>query len=132
MTYQPVSPSQRVLIAEDGKRQCAELVLLLKSMGFEDISVATTAHEAIRFAVQLRPDIVVLDGLLPGMHGFEVARFIRNIDPTYRPRILLATAIYKNVRYENEAILKYGIDAYMVKPITKDALRGAMAGQVTA
>ncbi len=132
MSGQIVSGSQRVLVAEDGQRQCAELVQLLKSLGFQDISVASTAHEAIRFAVQLRPDIVVLDGLLPGMHGFEVARFIRNIDSTYRPRIVLATAIYKSVRYENEARLKYGIDAYIVKPITSDTLRGAVASQLIA
>jgi CheY-like chemotaxis protein len=126
MSDQIVSASPRVLVAEDGVRQCAELVQLLKNMGFQDVTAASTAHEAIRFAVQLRPDIVVLDGLLPGMHGFEVARFIRNIDTTYRPRIVFATAIYKNVRYENDAKLKYGIDAYIVKPITRDALRGAM------
>ena len=132
MSDPTVPASRRVLVAEDGLRQCAELVQLLETMGFHDINVASTAHEAIRFAVQLRPDIVVLDGLLPGMHGFEVARFIRSIDAAYRPHIVLATAIYKNVRYENEARLKYGIDAYIVKPITRDALRGAMGTLLAA
>lgn len=127
LAEQPIDcNSDCVLIAEDGKKQRAELVRLLETMGFQDIHVAATAHEAIRLAVQLRPNLVILDGLLPGMHGFEVARFIRGIDPAYNPRIVLATAIYKNVRYENEAKLKYGIDAYMVKPVTRDLLQLAV------
>lgn len=132
MSEENGSAVDRVLVAEDSRRQCAELVQVLETLGARDISVASTAHEAIRLAVQLRPDIIVLDGLLPGMHGFEVARFIRHIDPGYCPRIIFATAIYKGVRYENEARLKYGIDAYVVKPITPERLRVAMAGRLAA
>ena len=132
MHVESVSAADRVLIAEDSRRQCAELVEVLESLGARDITVANTGHEAIRMAVQLRPNIIVLDGLLPGMHGFEVARFIRHIDPTYQPRIIFATAIYKSVRYENEARLKYGIDAYVVKPVTEAGLRAAMSGKLAA
>jgi two-component system cell cycle response regulator len=132
MSEESVSVTDLVLIAEDSRRQCAELVQVLETLGARDIRIANTGHEAIRMAFQLRPSIIVLDGLLPGMHGFEVARFIRQIDPNYHPRIIFATAIYKSVRYENEAKLKYGIDAYVVKPITHDGLRAAMAGQLAA
>lgn len=122
--------SNTILIAEDERRQCAELVSQLTAMGRSEISVATTAHEAIRLAVQLRPSVVILDGLLPGMHGFEVARFIRSVDHDYRPRIILTTAIYKNIRYRNEAKLKYGVDAYLVKPVTAEALSEALEAPV--
>jgi len=122
---------ERILVAEDGRQQRAEIVALLERMGFAEILVATTAHEAIRMAMQSRPDIVVLDGLLPGMHGFEVARFIRNCDPTYQPRIIFMTAIYKNIRYQNEARLQYGIDAYVIKPITEIALCTALSSGST-
>ena len=63
-----------------------------------------------------------LDGLLPQMHGFEIARFVRRIDRGYRPHIAMMTAIYKNVRYQNEARLKYGIDDYILKPLQPEAL----------
>ena len=118
--------SPRVLVVEDERRQCAELVRQLETIGGHAIHVATTAHEAIRLAVQLRPAVIILDGLLPGMHGFEVARFIRGVDAAYRPRIVLTTAIYKHIRYRNEARLKYGVDAYLVKPVTPEALQEAM------
>ena len=117
----------RVLIAEDGRAQRAEVVALLNRLAFSEVLEARTAHEAIKIAMQSRPEVVILDGLLPGMHGFEVARFLRKADPNYRPRIIFVTAIYKNVRYQNEAKLLYGIDAYVIKPITEDALRFALA-----
>jgi CheY-like chemotaxis protein len=117
----------RILIAEDGRAQRAEVVELLERLAFTEVFEAQTAHEAIKIAMQSRPEVVILDGLLPGMHGFEVARFIRNADPAYRPHIIFVTAIYKNVRYQNEAKLLYGIDAYVIKPVTEDALRFALA-----
>ena len=116
----------RVLVAEDGKRQCAELVEILTQFGCREVMTAHTAHEAIRIAMQARPETVIVDGLLPGMHGFEVARFIRGSDPAYRPRIIFVTAVYKNIRYQNEAKLTYGIDAYVIKPVTVQALASAL------
>ncbi|HYC87858.1 MAG TPA: response regulator [Thermoanaerobaculia bacterium] len=132
MPVEDVATAVRVLVAEDSRRQCAELVEILKTLGARDIRIANTGHEAIRMASQFRPNLIVLDGLLPGMHGFEVARFIRGIDPAYQPRIIFTTAIYKNVRYENEARLKYGIDAYVVKPVTEEGLRMAMSRKLAA
>jgi DNA-binding response OmpR family regulator len=49
-----------------------------------------------------RPDLILLDGLLPEMYGFKIARFIRRIDANYRPHIAIMTAIYKHMRYQNE------------------------------
>jgi CheY-like chemotaxis protein len=118
--------ADRVLVAEDGRVQCAEMVEILTQFGCREILTAHTGHEAIRIALQMRPDTVIVDGLLPGMHGFEVARFIRNSDPTYQPRIIFITAIYKTIRYQNEAKLTYGIDAYVIKPVTVEALATAL------
>jgi response regulator RpfG family c-di-GMP phosphodiesterase len=59
---------------------------------------------------------------------FEVARFVRALDPAYRPRIAIITAIYKDTRYQNEARLKYGVDHYLVKPVTRDQVASAVFG----
>ena len=110
-----------VLVVEDQTRQREQLVAELNALNIAPI-VAVDAHDAIRKAAVRRPEVILLDGLLPGMHGFEVARFVRHIDPEYRPFIVITTAIYKAVRYENEARLKYGIDMYVMKPITSETL----------
>ena len=121
--YSATLAPMQILVVEDERRQREYMVDILSANGTQVVS-ASTAHEAIRMAAQLRPAVIILDGLLPGMHGFEVARFIRALDPSYRPRIVMMTAIYKHMRYQNEAKLKYGIDDYLVKPINEEQLNG--------
>jgi CheY-like chemotaxis protein len=110
-----------VLIAEDTAKLREELVAQLTALGIEP-SVAKSGFEALKLVQQGRPDLILLDGLLPEMHGFEIARAVRKLDKDYHPRIVLITAIYKGVHYQNEARLKYGIDDYLIKPVSKQAL----------
>lgn len=105
-----------VLVVEDQDRQSAALIETLRAAGIEPLW-ARDGHQAIRITAIERPSVIFLDGLLPGMHGFEVARFIRHIDSSYHPYIVMLTGIYKNVTYRNDAILRYGIDEYVIKPI---------------
>ena len=114
----------RVLIAEDEVKTREMVIEMLNSLGCETL-VARTGFEAIRIAEEQRPNVIVLDGLLPEMHGFEVARFIRNLSGDYRPRIVILTAIYKNQRYQSEA-RKYGVDHYLVKPAKRNELANAI------
>jgi DNA-binding response OmpR family regulator len=104
------------LIVDDDRLVRARLNEYLGSNGFQTLE-SKTAYEAIQAAAQYRPQVILLDGLLPQMHGFEVARMINALDVTYKPRIIMMTAIYKHIRYRNEARLKYGIANYLVKPI---------------
>ncbi|MEA2237605.1 MAG: hypothetical protein QOC81_2329 [Thermoanaerobaculia bacterium] len=112
-----------VLIVEDERKLRWALIESFRAM---DITAMTASggYEAIRVAGECRPDLILLDGLLPEMHGFEIARFIRKIDVDYRPHIALMTAIYKHTRYQNEARLKYGIDDYLIKPVAPQMLAG--------
>lgn len=109
-------PSPLALIVDDDRMVRARLSDHLGIHGYR-IAQSKTAYEAIQAAAQERPEIILLDGLLPQMHGFEVARMINALDVEYKPRIVLMTAIYKHIRYRNEARLKYGITDYLVKPI---------------
>ncbi|HVR40953.1 MAG TPA: response regulator [Thermoanaerobaculia bacterium] len=112
---------QSVLIVEDHRLTRDVLTEYARDLGFETVT-ASCAYEGLRIAAVNRPDAILLDGLLPQMHGFELTRLLRNIDPGYRPRIILMTAIYKHIRYQNEARLKYGIDTYIIKPVSKEQL----------
>jgi DNA-binding response OmpR family regulator len=112
-----------VLIVEDERKLRWSLIEEFRAMGIEALT-ASSGYEAIRIAGESRPDLVLLDGLLPEMHGFEIARFIRRIDANYHPRIAIMTAIYKHTRYQNEARLKYGIDDYLIKPVLPQSLAG--------
>lgn len=112
-----------VLIVEDERKLRWSLIESFRSLGISPLT-ASGGYEAIRIAGESRPDLVLVDGLLPEMHGFEIARFIRKIDAGYHPHIALMTAIYKHTRYQNEAKLKYGIDDYLIKPVSPQLLAG--------
>jgi CheY-like chemotaxis protein len=114
-----------VLVVDDDRLARNAVVEHLRILGYETLE-ASSGFEAIRMAATHRPAVVVVDGLLPNMHGFEVSRFIRASDVTYSPRIIMVTGVYKNVRYRNDARLKYGIDSYLHKPVSREALGAAL------
>jgi len=120
-SVQPQSGLPVVLVVEDERKLRWSLIEQFGDMGIE-VLTAKSGYEAIRIAGEMRPDLILLDGLLPEMHGFEIARFIRRIDAGYRPHIAIMTAIYKHTRYQNEARLKYGIDDYLIKPVLPHSL----------
>jgi DNA-binding response OmpR family regulator len=124
LLYFPIDETlPSVLIVEDERKLRASLVETFRSMNI-DAMTASGGYEAIRIASECRPDLILVDGLLPEMHGFEISRFVRRIDADYHPRIALMTAIYKQTRYQNEAKLKYGVDDYLIKPVHPAQLAG--------
>src|SRR5216683_3594469 len=116
----------RVLIAEDEKKTRSILVEMVQGLGCETVEAAT-GYEAVKQVQEHRPDVLLLDGLLPEMHGFEIARFARSLASEYQPRIVVITAIYKDERYEKEA-KQFGVDAYLTKPVTRDSVAAAIFG----
>lgn len=112
--------SKRILIAEDEPNIVISLEFLLKQAG-HDVSVARDGDEALRLSREARPDLVVLDIMLPRVDGFEVCRRMRE-DPLLRDtRILVLTA--RGRETEIARGLGAGADAYMTKPFaTRDLL----------
>jgi len=122
-------PMSSVLVVEDERKSRARLCEQIRQLGIEPMEAAT-GFEAIRVAGERRPQLIFLDGLLPQMHGFEVSRVIRRLDALYRPRIVFMTGIYKNLRYHNDAKLKYGVDDYVIKPLGDDVVARLLRHQM--
>ena len=68
--------AKKVLIAEDEPNIVLSLEFLLKGAGYE-VAVARDGSEALKLTGTLRPDLIVLDVMLPSVNGFEVCRQIR-------------------------------------------------------
>lgn len=117
----------RVLIAEDERKTRASLVEIVSGLGC-DVVVASSGLEAIKKAQETRPNVLLLDGLLPEMHGFEIARVVSKIDPNYHPRIVVVSGIYKSQKYREEAMSQFHVDGYILKPFQKDAVARAIFG----
>ena len=103
---------RRLLLVEDERRITAPLVSALETEGFET-HVAETAAEALELAARLRPDLVLLDLMLPDGSGFDVCRRLRGDSEV---PIIMLTA--RGDEADRVAGLELGADDYIVKPFS--------------
>ncbi len=85
------------------------------------LEVAVFGQEALDKAVVFKPDIILLDIMMPGMDGYEVCRKIRSIPGLYFTKIIMLSA--KAMDSEKIEGYEAGADDYIVKPFNKDELR---------
>jgi len=112
--------SARILIAEDEPNIVTSLEFLLQKKGYE-VRVARDGEEALRLTESFRPDVVLLDVMMPIRNGFEVCRMIRDNAALASVKIVMLTARGRDA--ERDKGLALGADAYMTKPFsTKELL----------
>jgi DNA-binding response OmpR family regulator len=105
------SRQELVLVIEDDPTLRLGLTKTLRSEGFR-VEVAKTGPEGIDMARAARPDLVLLDVMLPGLNGFEVCEELRRADAELP--ILMVTA--KGEEHDRVRGLRLGADDYIVKP----------------
>jgi DNA-binding response OmpR family regulator len=112
MTAKPAEGRQEtVLVVEDDPTLRLGLQKTLRSAGFS-VEVAKTGPEGLSAALAARPDLVLLDVMLPGMNGFEICEELRRYDADVP--ILMVTA--KGEEHDKVRGLRLGADDYIVKP----------------
>lgn len=103
----------RVLLVEDDAASAYLARFLLTSAGF-DTHEAHDGLSAVDSAVELTPDIVLMDIMLPGIDGLEAVRRIRAaVDPA--PVCIALTA--HAMKGDREAMMHAGCDGYIAKPV---------------
>ena len=111
---------KKVLIAEDESNILVSLEFLMEQSGYEIRTVAD-GEEALRVAREFRPDLMLLDVMLPLRNGFEVCQLIREAPDSSAMKIVMLTA--KGRDTEVAKGLALGADAYITKPFaTRDLL----------
>lgn len=108
----------RILVVEDDPANARMLALLLTSAG-ADVQVALTAHAALDVLQHVRPHVVILDLVLPGMSGLALAEALQ-ATPSTRNIILIAVSVVDGPETERRA-LAAGCSAYVRKPIDADS-----------
>jgi two-component system OmpR family response regulator len=103
----------RLLVVDDEPNILELLSASLRFAGF-DVATATNGNDALRVAASYRPDLVVLDVMMPGLDGFEVVRRLRKEEE--RVPVLFLTA--KDATEDKVAGLTLGGDDYITKPFS--------------
>lgn len=104
-----------VLVVEDEADVMDLLRYNLNKSGF-DVLIATSGLEGLEKASQHRPDLILLDIMLPGMNGYEVCKKLRNTAETASIAIVMLTA--KGETLERVKGLELGVDDYVTKPFS--------------
>jgi DNA-binding response OmpR family regulator len=115
----------RVLIADDSHIFRVFVADVLKDHGLEVLEAAT-GREAMETMLNERPQLAILDGLMPLLSGFEVIEKVREAAPDYKPVVFIVTAVYKGRRWESEARRKYYVEEYLQKPFEPQDLSEAI------
>ena len=107
--------AKRILIAEDEPNIIESLVFLLNRAGCE-VTVETDGGKALATALEMAPDLLVLDVMLPGMTGYEVLRELRADERTKALPVIVLTA--KGQREDRNTALDSGADLFITKPFS--------------
>ena len=111
----------KILVVDDEPHIVMMLEARLRKNGFE-VATADSGAEAMAKVKQDRPDLVVLDVMMPVMSGFEVCRMLKENPATKAIPVILLTA--KSTERDQTLGISAGADAYVTKPYTPEELLG--------
>jgi CheY-like chemotaxis protein len=114
----------RILIVDDDPEIVSMLSTRLGARGYT-VSTASDGHRALELAKRERPDVVLLDVMMPGKSGWEVARALKQDPVTQAIKIIMVTAIGEQVNELTSPI--YGADAHLDKPFEFEKLEKIIA-----
>ena len=105
--------SKRILVLEDQEDNRRILRDLLTTVGYELIE-AVTGEEGVSMAEEPRPDLILMDILLPGINGYDATRLIK-AQPALRAIPIIAVTSYA-LSGDDARALEAGCEAYVTKP----------------
>ena len=111
-TQQNTAVEKKILMVEDDEGLAAVYVARLQAEGFNVQRVAN-GEEALAAAVSFKPDLILLDVMMPKVSGFDVLDILRNTPETTNIRIIMLTALSQDA--DKERAQELGADDYLVK-----------------
>lgn len=112
-----------ILVVEDSVAQREMITELLKGSGL-NVEKASDGVEALEKIQSLRPDLVVLDIVMPRMNGYEVCRRLKADPKTENVPVVMCSS--KGEEFDRYWGMKQGADAYIAKPFQPTELVGTV------
>jgi two-component system, OmpR family, response regulator len=108
------------VLAVDDEEHITELVAMALGFNGFDVERAATGRNALAAVEKRRPDLIVLDVMLPDLDGFEVARRLRQGEGSTRIPVIFLTA--RDATVDKVEGLRLGVDDYVTKPFSIEEL----------
>jgi CheY-like chemotaxis protein len=129
MGEQIVDSQATILVVDDNQDNVEILRALLESRGYR-VAEAMDGRVALAKMEEVRPDLVLLDVMMPGMDGWQVCRTIKNHPEFGRTRVVMVTA--KGGFEDKFEGMRAGADDYVVKPVDLAELTAKVARNLDA
>ncbi|MEW9124778.1 MAG: response regulator [Thermotaleaceae bacterium] len=114
---------RKILVVEDEKNIVLSLKMLLQKGGYEVI-VATDGINALKMAQEQKPDLILLDILLPKLNGYLVCEALKDEMETKHIPIVIISA--KTQKEDIDKAFAVGALDYIVKPFTHDQIKNVV------
>jgi len=108
-----------ILLVDDDPSIIIALEFLMKQQGYQ-VQIAENGQQALDMVENFIPNVILLDVMMPGMDGFEVAKRIRSNDALSNTQIIFLTA--KGTKEDRRKGYKSGGEVYLIKPFDNDEL----------
>jgi two-component system cell cycle response regulator DivK len=117
--------SKRILVVEDDAQNSYLIQFILEKCGYA-VVVVSDGEQAVASveAADPKPDLVLMDMLLPKMNGYEATRAIKAMDGGTEIPVIALTAY--SMKGDRERILEAGCDGYIAKPIDPETFVSEM------
>ena len=112
--------SARLVIADDSSTILAMVELAVRRDGYEP-ATAMDGLQALEVIREHRPELVIIDAMMPGASGYEVCKSLRDDPDGPRPYVIMLTAGGRDS--DREQAEASGVDEFMTKPFSPSALR---------
>ena len=106
---------QLILVVDDEEDIRKLLRRLLSDRGYRVVE-ADRGLLALRMVKETPPDLIILDAMLPELHGFDIARRIKGSERYGKIPIIMVSAVYRGWRIAEDLKASYGIEEYLEKP----------------
>ena len=117
-------PVKKILVVDDSPTERHFMVDLLTKNGYQVVT-AESGEEGVTKAKAEKPDLIIMDVVMPGLNGYQATRTLTRDDDTKNIPILMCTS--KGQETDKIWGLRQGAQDYLVKPVNPDELLGKIA-----
>jgi two-component system, cell cycle response regulator DivK len=110
-----ITAAMKILVVEDNEAVRDLLALILERLGYVPV-LASHGKEGLEKAIAEKPNLIIMDMMMPVMNGWEVARALRANPDTKNIPILAITAVFRP--QELKTCLEAGCNGYIIKPFS--------------